>query len=304
MSAAARFGGASSWASLVKLSHTIFAAPFAVAAAILATRRPHAPVSVGRVLAIAVCLVAARTAAMAYNRLVDRDVDAKNPRTATREIPAGVVSVRSATALVVLSSATFLASAATLGATPAILAPPVLAVLLGYSHAKRFTWAAHLWLGVALALAPGGAWIAMGARPELGIVTMMIAVATWVGGFDVLYSLQDEGFDREHGLRSIPARFGARGALRIARALHVVTVGCLAASAKLLSGGVAFALAVLVVAGLLVYEHGLVRPVPGADRVDLSRIDKAFFDVNGYVSLGFLALVAIDVLILGSPPGR
>lgn len=289
----------SSWASLVKLSHTIFAAPFAVAAAILATRRAHAPVTVARVVAIAVCLVAARSAAMAYNRLVDRDVDAKNPRTAKREIPAGVVSVASATALVVLTSAVFVGSAATLGTAQAVLALPVLAVLLGYSHAKRFTWAAHLWLGVALALAPGGAWLAMGARPELGIVTLMVSVGTWVAGFDVLYSLQDERFDREHGLRSIPARFGARGAMRLARGLHAVTVACLAATAVLLSGGVAFVLAVVLVAGLLVYEHGLVRPIPGEDRVDLSRIDQAFFDVNGYVSLGFLALVAIDVLVLG-----
>jgi 4-hydroxybenzoate polyprenyltransferase len=281
---------------LVKLTHTIFAAPFAVAAALLAAQRPHVPVTALRVVAIAVCLVAARTAAMAYNRLVDRDIDAINPRTQKREIPAGVVSPRSALFLVVLASSTFVAAAASLGTTPAILSIPVLFVLLGYSHAKRFTWAAHLWLGVALALAPGGAWIAVGARPEPGILTLMLAVATWVGGFDVLYSLQDEGFDRSHGLRSIPARFGARGALRIARVLHVTTVSALAATAFLLGRGVVFGVAVLLVASLLVYEHRLVRPIDD-ERVDLSRIDQAFFDVNGYVSLGFLALVALDVVI-------
>lgn len=282
---------AATFASLVKLSHTIFAAPFAVAAALLALRRPHVEVTWLRVLAIAVCLVTGRTAAMAYNRLVDRDIDAKNPRTATREIPAGVVSPGAALALVVSCAALFVASAASLGRYPAILSLPVLLVLLGYSHAKRFTWAAHVWLGLALALAPGGAWLAMGARPAVGIVALMVAVATWVAGFDVLYSLQDEGFDRAHGLRSIPSRFGARGALGISRGLHVVTVSALGAACLLLGGGLAFVAAVLLIAGLLVYEHSLVK------HDDLSRIDKAFFDINGYVSLGFLALVALDVLL-------
>jgi 4-hydroxybenzoate polyprenyltransferase len=290
---------ASSYASLVKLAHTIFAAPFAVAAALLAAKRPHAPVTFGRIAAIAVCLVAARTAAMAYNRLVDRDIDATNPRTARREIPAGIVSVSAARGLVVASSLIFLGAAATLGSLPRLLALPVLAILLGYSHAKRFTWAAHLWLGVALALAPGGAWIAIGAAPEVGVVALMLGVATWVAGFDVLYSLQDEDFDRGRGLRSIPARFGAIGAVRIARALHVLTVGSLAAAAYLLGGGPAFAAAVAVVFALLWYEHSLVRPIDGSDRIDLARIDQAFFDVNGWVGIAFLALIAADCALFG-----
>jgi 4-hydroxybenzoate polyprenyltransferase len=282
---------AATFASLVKLSHTIFAAPFAVAAAMLATRRPHIEVTWLRVLAIAVCLVTGRTAAMAYNRLVDRDIDAKNPRTATREIPAGVISPTAALALVIACAIVFVGSAVSLGRWPAILSLPVLLVLLGYSHAKRFTWAAHVWLGLALSLAPGGAWLAMGAKPELGIVTLMVSVATWVAGFDVLYSLQDEGFDRENGLRSIPARFGTRGALAISRGLHLITIVALATSCLLLGGALWFGGAVLLIAALLVYEHSLVKPN------DLSKIDKAFFDVNGYVSLGFLALVALDVLL-------
>jgi 4-hydroxybenzoate polyprenyltransferase len=282
---------AGTFASLVKLSHTIFAAPFAIAAAVLATRRPHVEVTWVRVLAIAICLVTARTAAMAYNRLVDRDIDAINPRTKMREIPAGIVSPAAALSLVIACAIGFVGAAAVLGRITAILAVPVLLVLLGYSHAKRFTWAAHVWLGLALSLAPGGAWLAMGARPELGIVTLMVTVATWVAGFDVLYSLQDEGFDRDQGLRSIPARFGTVGALRISRGLHVITVASLAATCVLLGGGIWFVAATLLIAGLLVYEHSLVKPN------DLSRIDKAFFDVNGYVSLGFLALVAVDVLL-------
>jgi 4-hydroxybenzoate polyprenyltransferase len=299
-------GKAGALASLVKLSHTIFAAPFAIAAAVLATRRPHEAPTLARAVAIAVALVAARTAAMAYNRLVDRDIDAKNPRTAMREIPAGIVSIGGARLLVVVSALVFVAAAASLGRLPALLSPIVLAVLLGYSHAKRFTWAAHLWLGLALALAPGGAWIAMGARPELGIVALMLAVACWVGGFDVLYSLQDENFDRAHGLRSIPARFGALGALSFSRGLHVVTMVGLAGAGVALSASYAYFAAVLMVSALLVYEQSLVRPIPGTDRVSLDRLDKAFFDVNGWVSLGFLALVAIDVACWpgGAPFGR
>jgi 4-hydroxybenzoate polyprenyltransferase len=286
---------ASSFGSLVKFSHTIFGAPFAVSAAILATRRPHEPVTLARVVAIAVAMVAARTAAMAYNRLVDRDVDAKNPRTATREIPSGVVSVASARGLVIGCSLVFVGAAATLGAWPLRLSIPVLLVLLGYSHAKRFTWAAHLWLGLALSLAPGGAWLAMGARPEGSILALMLAVATWIGGFDVLYSLQDEVFDRGEGLHSIPARFGARGALSISRALHVVTVLAIAACGVWSGAGRAYAVAAVLVAALLVYEHSLVRPrKDDPTRVSLEKIDKAFFDVNGWVSMAFVALVAID----------
>jgi 4-hydroxybenzoate polyprenyltransferase len=285
----------STYASLVALAHTIFAAPFAVAAIFLATTRPHAPITPARIAAIVVCLVTARTAAMAYNRFADRDIDARNPRTKTRHIPAGLVTPTGALTLTLACCGVFIASAWTLGPGPRLLAVPVLLVLLGYSHAKRFTWAAHLWLGLALSLAPGGAWLAVGAAPELGIVTLMVAVLSWVGGFDVLYSLQDEHFDRENGLRSIPSRFGGHGALAIARTLHVVTITALVATFRLLGRGPWFLAAVALVAGLLVYEHSLVKKKDNG--VDLSRLDKAFFDVNGYVSLGFLALVVADVML-------
>jgi 4-hydroxybenzoate polyprenyltransferase len=235
-----------------------------------------------------VCMVAARTAAMAFNRWVDRDIDAKNPRTAKREIPAGAVSANAALGLTIGSSLLFIASAATLGQTPLMLSLPVLAVLLGYSLTKRFTWAAHLFLGLALALAPGGAWIAMGAAPEPGIVLLMAAVLTWVAGFDVLYSLQDERFDRDNGLHSIPSRFGTLGAVIISGGLHVVTVGSLVGTGVLLGRGVFFYSAVGVITALLTYEHALVG------RGNLSKIDKAFFDINGYVSVVFLALTAVD----------
>ena len=277
-----------SFASLVALSHTIFALPFAASAVLLSLPRPRLPITAPRIVAMLVCMVAARTAAMAFNRWVDRDIDAKNPRTAKREIPAGAVSANAALGLTIGSSLLFVSSAATLGRTPLMLSLPVLVVLLGYSLTKRFTWAAHLFLGLALALAPGGAWIAMGAAPEPGIVLLMLAVLTWVAGFDVLYSLQDERFDRDNGLHSIPSRFGTLGAVIISGGLHVVTIGALIGTGVLLGRGVFFYAAVGLITTLLTYEHALVG------RGNLSKIDKAFFDINGYVSVVFLALTAVD----------
>jgi 4-hydroxybenzoate polyprenyltransferase len=281
------------YGSLVAFSHTIFAMPFAASAVVLALAEPHEPITLLRVITMIVCMVAARSSAMAFNRYADRDVDAANPRTKSRHVPSGQVKPREALVLTVVTGGVFVAAAATLGWWPAILAVPVLAVLLGYSTAKRFTWGAHAWLGVALALAPGGAWIAVGATPNLGIVALMVAVMTWLLGFDVLYSLQDESFDRSRGLHSIPARFGTTGALVISALAHVVTVCALAAAGLALHRGVVFGAAVAAVAALLVYEHALVgRGGPAG----LAKIDKAFFDVNAYVSMAFFALVVLDEL--------
>ncbi|HEY8079691.1 MAG TPA: UbiA-like polyprenyltransferase [Labilithrix sp.] len=283
------------WGELVTFSHTIFALPFAASALLLATRQPHEALTPLRLLAMLGCMVTARTSAMAFNRWADRDVDAKNPRTRTRPVPAGKISAGEALALAIASGLAFCALAATLGRWPMLLAPPVLAVLLGYSLAKRFTWAAHAWLGLALALAPGGAWIAAGASPNAGIVLLMAAVLTWLLGFDVLYALQDEAFDREAGLRSIPARFGTRGAMRLAAIAHVATVTLLASSGILLHRGVVFFGGVAIVSAVLVVEHRLVRGKDGA--ADLARIPKAFFDCNAYVSVAFFATTLADVLI-------
>jgi 4-hydroxybenzoate polyprenyltransferase len=199
-----------------------------------------------------------------------------------------VVAAGEALGLAMGSGAAFLVCAASLGFWPAVTAPVVLAVLLGYSYAKRFTWAAHAWLGVALALAPGGAWLAMGARPGAGIALLMVAVVGWLLGFDVLYSLQDEGFDRAIGLKSIPARFGTARALAISASAHVTAVAALAGCGVVLHRGLAYALAVATVAALLTYEQSLVR------RRGLAVIDKAFFDVNAWVSMAFFALVVVD----------
>jgi 4-hydroxybenzoate polyprenyltransferase len=276
------------YGSMVALAHTVFALPFAASAVILSLAVPHASPSVFRIAAMLVCMVSARTSAMAFNRWADRDVDARNPRTRSRHIPSGAVRPGEALGLSLASGVGFLIVAATLGFWPAVLAPAVWLVLLGYSYAKRFTWGAHAWLGVALALAPGGAWLAMGARPGAGILLLMLAVVMWLLGFDVLYSLQDESFDRDAGLHSIPARFGGRVALAISGASHVVTVLALAGCGLALHRGAVYAVAVGTAATLLVYEHSLVR------RRGLSAIDRAFFDVNAWVSLAFFALVVAD----------
>jgi 4-hydroxybenzoate polyprenyltransferase len=284
------------WGELVTFSHTIFMMPFAAAALVLALKVPHESLTPLRVLAIVGCMVTARSSAMAFNRWADRDVDAKNPRTKARPVAAGRIGAGEALALTIVSGLVFCALAATLGRWPAMLAPPVLAVLLGYSYAKRFTWAAHAWLGLALALAPGGAWIGMGAAPGLGIVLLMVAVLTWLFGFDVLYALQDEHFDRKEGLHSVPARFGAKRAMRMAAAGHVVTVACLAATGVALHRGAVYFGGVLLVAVVLVIEHRLVRPKDktSGQVVDFAKIGKAFFDCNAYVSLGFFVTTALD----------
>jgi 4-hydroxybenzoate polyprenyltransferase len=283
------------WSELVMFSHTIFALPFAASAVVLALAEPHVPMTALRVLAMLGCMVTARTSAMAFNRFADRDIDAKNPRTANRPVPSGRVSAREALLLTIVSGLAFCGLAATLGFWPMVLAPPVLIVLLGYSLAKRFTWAAHAWLGLALALAPGGAWIATGATPNLGIILLMIAVITWLFGFDVLYSLQDEAFDKGEGLRSVPARFGSKNAMRMAAFAHVLTVSCLAGVAYRLHRGPVVLAGVALVAAILIVEHRLVRGKDG--NADLTKIPKAFFDCNAYVSMGFFAATLLDALL-------
>ena len=282
-------------ASLVRLSHTVFGLPFALAAAGLAHRSAVAHGGDGLTLArlglVLLAFTGARTAAMGFNRIVDRRIDADNPRTAARELPAGLLSLRAAWALTIGSAALFVLAAWLLGPVPLYLSPLCLLVILGYSLFKRFSWSAHLVLGVALALAPGGAWVAVtGTLTDLGTpLWLMLAVACWVAGFDVLYSLQDEGFDRARGLHSIPVRFGVRGALWLSGLLHVVTVVALAVVHVHAGLGAWHGLGLGLIAAILVYEHAIVGPG------DLRRIDRAFFDLNGYVSLAYLACVGLDL---------
>lgn len=287
---------AQSFSRLVKLSHTVFGLPFALAATALAHRFAVAHGGVGltlpRLCLVVLAFAGARAAAMGWNRIADRRFDALNPRTADRELPAGVISLRAAVLFTVASAAVFVASAVALGPVPAMLAGPCLVVVLGYSLFKRFSWTSHLFLGLALALAPGGAFVAVtgGFEGWWLPVPLMLAVATWVAGFDVLYALADADFDRAHGLHSIPARFGIRGALVVSALLHVATVAALVALHVAAGLGGAHLLGVGLVAAILVYEHWIVRPN------DLRRLDRAFFDLNGYVSLGYLAAILLDVL--------
>ena len=276
--------------SLVKFSHTIFALPFALAAVVLAL--PFGAFTWTKLALIVLAIAAARTAAMAFNRLVDRDIDADNPRTQDRELPRALLSVAFVRALVLGSCAVFVVCAALLGPLPLYLSPLALALALGYSYVKRFSSLCHLVLGAAIAFAPGGAWIAVGAPVTSAPWLLVLGVATWVGGFDILYSMQDEQFDRSAGLYSIPARLGARGALWISGLLHVATVACLLGVGLTLGRGGAYYAGVAVITLILGYEHALVKPN------DLSKMDKAFFDLNGYVSVAFFVCVLADHFLL------
>jgi len=280
-------GSVATFGRMVKFSHTVFAMPFALAAGVLAARGQH--VAWWRWAAIVVAMAAARTAAMGWNRIVDRRFDAENPRTASREIPTGRISLRAAGALTATSAAVFVAAAAVLGRLPLLLSPVALLLLFGYSYTKRFTWLCHLFLGLTIASGPAGAWIALRGDFSAPAAWLMLAVGSWIAGFDVLYALADREFDRAAGLRSIPARFGVRSALVASAALHVVTLAALAALAAAAGLGAIYLAGVTVMAALLIWEHSLVRPR------DLSRLGVAFFNVNGYVAVMFFAAVAADV---------
>lgn len=268
---------------MIKFSHSIFAMPFALASAVLAART-HPTVWTQWAL-IVVCMVCARSAAMGFNRIVDRNFDAANPRTAVREIPSGQLSLNTAIGLTVAASLLFVAASFALHPLCGWLSPVALAVVCGYSYGKRFTSLVHLWLGVALGLAPVAAWIAITGGVTATPIVLALAVATWVAGFDILYSLQDEEFDRSRGLNSIPARLGQVNAMRVSSALHVLTVGFLGALPFLEPLRWPYWVGFALITSVLAYEHHLVRPG------DLSKIDKAFFDLNGYISLLFFGAV-------------
>lgn len=274
---------------MVKFSHTVFAMPFALAAAAIAARG-HG-ITIGRLAAIVVAMVGARTAAMGFNRIVDRHIDAKNPRTASREIPAGKVSVASAALLTAASVAVFVGAAAWLGPLCLALAPVALALVLGYSYTKRFTWLCHVFLGLAIAAGPAGAWIAVRGDVAAPALWLMLAVTTWIGGFDILYALADRDFDRKEGLHSIPARFGVPASLVASTLLHATTVAALIALSRAAGLGWIYLGGVALVTALLAWEHAIVRPG------DLSRLDMAFFNLNGYVSVAFFAATLADVLL-------
>jgi len=274
--------------SLVTFAHTIFALPFALLAAVLAARGlPPLPV----LLWILVAMVGARSAAMAFNRIVDREIDAVNPRTRAREIPAGRVSVAAASVFCALSAAVFVFAASRLNPLCFALSPVALLVVFGYSYTKRVTALAHLVLGLGLAIAPVGAWIAVTGAFAAPPVVLGLSVLFWVAGFDVIYSLQDEAFDREHKLFSLPARLGARRALNVSTAFHALSLALLYGVFVLVDGGLLFGLGVVLAGVFLVRQHVLAKPG------DLSRVNGAFFTANGWLSVAVFVCGAADVFL-------
>ena len=280
------------WINFVKLPHTLFALPFAMLGVLAASR--VVPVSLRVVVWVVVGFTAARFAAMGFNRIADRAFDARNPRTAGREIPTGRIGVVAAAVAVLLAAALFVAASAMLNPLCLMLSPLALAWILGYSYAKRFTSWPHLWLGLSLAIAPVGGWLAVtGAwsEPWWLLAAITVAVMTWVAGFDMFYALPDETFDRSQGLRSAVVRLGERRAILVAKLLHGITIPALAVFGWGAGFGAWYFAGVVVAALILVWEHQLVRPG------DLSRLDAAFFTMNGVMSVTVFVFALIDVVI-------
>lgn len=272
---------------MIKFSHSIFALPFAFTGAILAaTGIP----SLKQILWIIVAMVSARSGAMGLNRIIDREIDAKNPRTANRELPSGKINVGSAVFFTVISLMVFVFSAYMLNPLCLKLSPLAIAVLLLYSYTKRFTWLSHIVLGIAISAAPVGAWIAVRGTFNAEILPIAFAVVFWLAGFDVLYALQDIEFDRSHGLHSIPERFGIKDALLFPRVFHLITWGLLAFTGIIFDLGIFYWIGMAVAGELFIYEHSLVKAK------DLSRLDMAFFNMNGYISITVFVFTFLDYL--------
>jgi 4-hydroxybenzoate polyprenyltransferase len=272
--------------SFVRFSHTVFALPFAFAGALLAARR--APVGWHTVAWILVAMVAARSAAMGFNRLVDARLDALNPRTARREIPTGTLGRPAAAIFVAVSSIVFIIASWRLNPLCLALSPVALAIVFWYSLAKRYTTWTQLFLGLAMAVAPVGGWLAVGGRGGWEPWLLGLAIGAWVGGFDVLYACQDLEFDRRNGLRSIPVAFGVPTSLAISRGMHLAAVFCLAALAWVTPLPAFYFAGVAVIALLLLYEQSLVSAH------DLSQVKRAF-DLNGYVGILYFAVLALSI---------
>lgn len=272
---------------LVRFSHTVFALPFALIGLLAASGGlPDARI----LLWIVVAMVAGRTAAMAFNRLVDQRIDAANPRTAGRHLPAGLISRRFAWTLVVAGGVLLVVAAGQLNPLCLMLSPLALAWILAYSSTKRWTSLSHVWLGASLGLAPLGAWLAVRGAVAPQPLLLAAAVTVWVAGFDVLYSLQDEAFDRRLGLRSLPARLGGRRAILVARGLHATATALFAGFAGAVGAGPGLWLGIVLAAALLIWQHSLIAPGR------LERLNTAFFTANGALSLVMLGLYVLDMM--------
>jgi 4-hydroxybenzoate polyprenyltransferase len=273
---------------MIKFSHTLFALPFALMGAVLAERGIP---PMGKIFWILVAMAAARTAAMTFNRIADRSYDAMNPRTADRELPRGAVSRNQAIALLVVSVIVFEWASYSLNSLCLKLSPVALLIILGYSYTKRFTRYSHLVLGLGLAMAPVGAWIAVRGSLNLPVLLLGLAVLFWVAGFDILYAIQDIDFDQKVGLHSIPRFFGIRYSLWLSRIFHLLTFVILALEILLLKLGGYYIAGLLLVGLLLIYEHSIIR------EDDLSQLNTAFFNMNGYISITVFTFTLVDLLL-------
>ncbi|MBN8692782.1 MAG: UbiA family prenyltransferase [Bacteroidetes bacterium] len=278
--------------SLIKFSHTVFALPFAIIGFCLAIYSGKAEFSWGKLGLVLLCMVTARSAAMAFNRYIDRHFDSKNPRTAIREIPAGQIKASSALIFTINSSVLFMVSAYFINPLCFYLSPVALFVVLGYSYTKRFTPLCHLILGLGLGLAPIGAYLALTEQFDVLPILFSVLVFFWVGGFDIIFALQDEEFDRSQGLKSIPVLMGKAKALRLSEAMHVVSAVLVILAYNFGGFSWLYICGALVFIGLLIYQHLIVKPN------DLSRVNLAFGTSNGIASVIFGVFVCLDIFLL------
>jgi len=277
----------SNYLRLIKFSHSIFALPFAFTSALIAAGGIP---SLYKVFWITVAMIGGRSGAMGMNRIIDREIDAMNPRTKNRELPCGVIKTWEALIFTIISFALLVLAAYKLNPLCFKLSPIVLLILITYSYTKRFTWMCHIILGLALSLAPLGAWVAIKGSIDLEIIPLCVAVMFWVAGFDTLYGLQDIDFDKKYGLYSIPTRFGIRSSLWIARIFHIITVILLISLVPIFNLSWIYLIGVLISVLLLTYEHMLVRPD------DLSKLNMAFFNMNGYISITVFSFTLLHYL--------
>lgn len=273
---------------MIKFEHTIFALPFAIMSAFIAAEGIPPLPKLGWIL---VAMVGARSCAMAFNRLVDAEIDSENPRTAMRAIPAGLITKGAVSVFTLISAGLLVFAAWRLNPLAFALSPVALAVIMGYSYTKRFTALSHLWLGLALSISPVGAWIAIKGQFDWTPIILCCVVLLWTAGFDIIYACQDVNFDRKHGLHSIPARLGIRWALWVSSALHVVAVLLLFGIPLFTELGLFYYIGVGIVILIFIYEHAIIKPN------DLSRVNLAFFTLNGMISLVLMALSIADILL-------
>jgi len=280
-----------SYLSLIKFSHTIFAMPFALIGYVLGIKGFNFQFSIFNFSLVVLCMVFARSAAMAFNRYLDRSFDAKNPRTAIREIPAGIISAQSALIFTIISCALFLITCAFINKICFFLSPVALLVVLGYSYTKRFTSLCHLILGLGLSLAPIGAYLAVTGQFNALPILFSLTVLFWVSGFDIIYALQDEEFDKENKLYSIPAALGKANALSVSRILHLLSIGCVIFAGWLGYFSWLYWMGALVFIGMLVYQQSIVKPD------DLKKVNIAFMTANGIASVVFSVFVITDLFL-------